>query len=172
MRSTLACLLLPVLVLSACQKADEDGETAEAAETAEPVGSYDIDPESGEVSASHKDASGVVTEMRAGENVVARFPEPFTAYPGATITNTTQVDRGEGVFVTVEFTTPDARDKVVAFYRAQAEEAGITPDIEVSGGETTTLGGENMAERASFALQVTRVGETTEGQLSVARGFD
>ena len=58
------------------------------------------------------------------------------------------------------------------FYRAQAEEAGIDPDIEVSGGATTTLGGDNPQKVMRFALQVTRVSALTEGQLTVTRGLD
>ncbi|MBX7540131.1 hypothetical protein [Qipengyuania sphaerica] len=139
---------------------------------AEPVGSYDIDPQTGEIRATHTDAAGITTTMRAGEAVEARFPEPFTAYPSAKITNTTRVEQGEGAFVTVEFTSPDPRKQIVEFYRAQAKEAGIDPDIEIDGGETTTLGGENLDVKTSFALQVTRVGDVTEGQLSVASGFD
>ncbi|EDL48584.1 hypothetical protein [Erythrobacter sp. SD-21] len=139
---------------------------------ADPAGSYDIDPETGEIRATHTDTTGLTTTMRAGEKVEARYPAPFTGYPGAKVTNTTRVEQGENLFVTIEFTTPDAREKVVAFYRAQAEEAGIDPEIEVSGGQTTTLGGENARGGASFALQVTRVGEETQGQISVASGFD
>ena len=172
MRIAISCLLLPALALTACKKVEDEGETEAAAEMADPVGSYDIDPESGEVRATHTDAAGVTTTMRAGETVEARFPEPFTAYPGMTITNTTSVARGEGAFVTVEFTSPDPRANIVDFYRAQAELAGINPDVEVEGGETTTLGGENAGEELSFALQVTRVRSRTEGQLSVARGLD
>ena len=138
----------------------------------EALGSYDIDPESGEIRATHTDAAGVTTTMYAGESVPARLPAPFAPYPGATVSNTTRVEQGEGMFVTVEFDTSDTREKVVEFYRAQAVEAGIDPEIEISAGQTTTLGGESGAARSSFALQVTRVGDRTEGQISVARGLD
>ena len=173
MRSCSPILLCCALLVSACGASDTDAgeDAAEAAET-EALGSYTIDPESGEVRATHTDAAGVTTTMRAGENVPVRWPEPFTAYPGAEITNTTRVEQGDGAFVTVEFTTPDARADVVEFYRKQAVVAGVEPEIEVSGGETTTLGGENRDRKSSFALQVTRVDGRTEGQISVARGFD
>ena len=49
---------------------------------------------------------------------------------------------------------------------------GIDPDIEIDGGQTTTLGGEHSREKFSFALQVTRIDGQTEGQLSVASGID
>ena len=172
MRFTLSLFLIPALALTACKKVDEETEADTAEAMGEPIGSYDIDPESGEVRATHTDAAGVTTTMRAGKKVEARFPEPFTAYPGADITNTTRVEQGDGAFVTVEFTTADTRDDVVEFYRSQASKAGIEPDIEVSGGETTTLGGENREKEMRFALQVTRVSALTEGQLTVARGFD
>lgn len=172
MRSVFPVSLALILVLTACgQQADEaaDGPAEDAQET---LGSYDIDPQSGEVRATHTDAAGVTTTMRAGETVEARLPEPFTVYPGASVTNTTRVEQGDGAFVTVEFTTPDEREKVVEFYRRQSRDAGIEPEVEVSAGATTTLGGENRERRSSFALQVTRVSALTEGQVSIASGFD
>lgn len=172
MKYLFAISLLPALGLSACKNAENDEDSSTSTEMSEPVGSYDIDPRTGEISATHTDAAGITTTMRAGETVEARFPDPFTVYPSARITNTTRVEKGEGAFVTVEFTSPDPRMDIVEFYRAQAKTAGIDPDIEVDGGETTTLGGENLNGQVSFALQVTRVGDLTEGQLSVASGFD
>ncbi|MBT8426709.1 MAG: hypothetical protein KJO02_01630 [Erythrobacter sp.] len=172
MRSVLSISVALVLALSACgQQGDEpaDGTSEDAQEA---LGSYDIDPQSGEVRATHTDAAGVTTTMRAGERVEARLPEPFSLYPGATVTNTTRVEQGDGAFVTVEFTTSDEREKVVEFYRKQAHDAGIEPEVEVSAGATTTLGGENRQRQSSFALQVTRVSALTEGQVSIASGFD
>ncbi|GAB5351243.1 hypothetical protein [Qipengyuania sp. 483] len=172
MRHLLPVILIPALTLSACSRVDDDEGQGEAQEdAAEPIGSYDIDPESGEVRATLTDSDGVTTRMLAGSDVEARFPPPFTAYPNAQITNTTWVEQGEGAFVTVEFTTPDPRASVVDFYRMQAEDAGIDVEVEVDAGETTTLGGENSADRTSFALQVTRRARQTEGQVSVTSGL-
>ena len=170
MRSPLVPLLPFALALTACQNTDE-GE-ADAVETAEPMGRYEIDPESGEVRATHTDAVGVTTTLRAGDKVDPRYPEPFTLYPGARITNTMLVDRGEGTAVIVEFATVDARDDVIQFYREQARKAGIEPDIEVAAGPTTTLGGTSGDGELRFALQVTQMSPLTEGQLSVRHRLD
>lgn len=170
MRSYLVPLLPFALVLTACQNTD-DGD-ADAVETAEPMGRYDIDPASGEVRATHTDAAGVTTTMRAGDRVDPRYPEPFTIYPGAQVTNTTLVDQGRGTAVTVEFATVDARDDVIQFYREQAREADIEPDIEVAAGPTTTLGGTSKDGEMRFALQVTQMSPLTEGQLSVRHRLD
>ena len=172
MRHVLPSSLALILALPACGQQDDEAADEVAADAQEPLGSYDIDPQSGEVRATHTDAAGVTTTMRAGEKVDARLPEPFTLYPGASVTNTTRVEQGDGAFVTVEFTTPDEREKVVEFYRQQARYAGIDLEVEVSAGATTTLGGENRERRSSFALQVTRVSALTEGQVSIASGFD
>ncbi len=172
MQSVLPISLALVLALPACgQQGDEPTDDASEA-VQEALGSYDIDPQSGEVRATHTDAAGVTTTMRAGERVEARLPEPFSLYPGASVTKTTRVEKGDGAFVTVEFTTPDEREKVVEYYRQQARDAGIEPEVEVSAGATTTLGGENRDQKSSFALQVTRVSVLTEGQVSIASGFD
>lgn len=172
MRGIIPLVATVAFALSGCGESESSEAPEVEARDENALGSYDIDPRSGEVRASHTDAAGVTTTMRAGETVPAQLPEPFSPYPGATITNTTLVEQGEGAFVTVEFTTPDERPKVVEFYRKQAIDAGIDPEIEISGGETTTLGGESSVRRASFALQVTRVSDLTEGQISVASGFD
>lgn len=172
MRSVLPFSLALILALPACGQQDDEAADEASADAQETLGSYDIDPQSGEVRATHTDAAGVTTTMRAGETVEARLPEPFTLYPGASVTNTTRVEQGEGAFVTVEFTTSVEREKVVEFYRQQARDAGIEPEVEVSAGATTTLGGENRERRSSFALQVTRVSALTEGQVSIASGFD
>ena len=171
MRHLLSFTLLPALILSACSKVEDEGDTGAQEEIAEPIGSYDIDAESGEVRATLTDSDGVTTTMQAGSEVEARFPPPFTAYPNAQITNTTWVEQGDGTFVTVEFTTPDPRASVVDFYRRQAEAAGIEVEVEVDAGETTTIGGENSADRSSFALQVTEKARATQGQVSVTRGL-
>ena len=170
MRSALLSLLPFALAVTACQKAEEgEGDRVEAAE---PMGRYDIDPESGEVSATHTDAGGVTTTLRAGDRVDPRYPEPFTVYPGAEVTNTTLVDRGEGTAVTIEFSTVDEREDVVRFYRDQARQAGIEPHIEVAAGPTTTLGGTSEDGEMRFALQVTQMSPLTEGQLSVRHRLD
>lgn len=138
----------------------------------EPVGSYDIDPESGEVRATHTDEAGVTTTMRAGQSVPPVLPEPFTIYPGSKVTSTTRVEQGDGAFVTVDFTTPDERARVVDFYRRSAIEAGIEPEVEIGGEDATTIGGEDRQGGMSFTLNATVVAGETRGQLSIASGFD
>ena len=172
MRHLFFVTLFPALILSACSRVDDDEGQGEAQEdAAEPIGSYDIDSESGEVRATLTDPDGVTTTMLAGSEVEPRFPPPFTAYPNARITNTTWVEQGDGTFLTVEFTTPDPRASVVDFYRKQAQAAGIDVEVEVDAGETTTIGGENSADGSSFALQVTDKARATEGQVSITRGL-
>lgn len=172
MRFALFCMMLPALLLTACKKIEDDGGRSTDTQLAEPTGSYEIDRESGEIRATHTDAAGVTTRLQAGENVAARFPAPFTAYPGSTITNTVLLDRGEAGSITVEFTTPDPRGDVVRFYREQAREAGIAPDVEVSAGDTTTLAGEDAGSRTRFALQVTETSGPAEAHVTISRGLD
>lgn len=172
MKHTFSCLALAVLLLSACSKSDEGESAGGEAESAEALGSYDINPESGEVRATHTDAAGVTTTMRAGKDVPVELVDPFLPYPGAELVTTTRVDQGDGSFVTLDFTTPDNRNQVVAFYRELALDAGIEPEIDISGENSTTLGGENRDSRISFTLSVRSDGNRTEGQLSVASGFE
>lgn len=173
MRLILSGLSVFLLLLSACSSAEERSEAGGGeTEDAETLGSYDIDPESGEVRASHTDAAGVTTTMRAGKEVSPDLPEPFRAYPDAEIVSTTRVDQRDGVFVALDFTTSDQREQVVSYYREQALEAGIASEVEITGENATTLGGENRDRGISFTLNVSREANRTRAQLSVASGFE
>ena len=159
--------------MAACERVPDTDESDKFnTNSVEPIGDYTIDPKTGEVRATHTDARGVTTTMRSGDTVVATLPAPFTNYPSATISYATQVQQGEEASVTIEFSTPEAAEKVLAHYEAQAAQAQIEPDIAISAGDTTTLAGTNRRTDLSFALQVTRTNDGTTGQLSVASGLD
>ena len=159
--------------LTGCERAsDSEAPEADAAASSEPVGDYTIVPETGEVRATHTDTAGVTTSLRAGDTIKAELPAPFTVYPDAAVSYGTQVQRGDGTSATIEFDTPDSVNDVVAFYRKQAADAQITPNVEVTGGDTTTLAGTNRRGGTSFALQATRGQNGTRGLLSVESGFE
>ena len=173
MKFILPGLFVSTLLLSACSSSEEGDEATDSdTEAAEALGSYDIDPESGEVRATHTDEAGVTTTMRAGKKVPPDLPEPFLPYPDAEIVSTTRVDQDSGVFVALDFTTSDQREQVVAYYREQALDAGIAPEVEITGEDATTLGGENRSRGISFTLNVSGEAGRTRAQLSVASGFE
>ncbi|MDG6078652.1 hypothetical protein E3U23_05525 [Erythrobacter litoralis] len=162
------CLPLCALALTACGSQEPEGEPATRLETA---GRYDIDPATGSVSAEHVDPEGVVTRLKAGENLPAALPEPFVAYPGAEVLHNTRVEQADARLVYLDFETVDTPREVIAFYRELAAAAGITPNVDVPGSESLTLGGENAALQLTFSINARREGNVTQAQLVVGKGF-
>lgn len=157
------------LVLASCSAAEEDEpEQAEGEEFAE--GTYDVDPETGEISAVVTNESGTTT-MRAGESVTPRLPEGFSIYPGAEIRNTVQIGRGEGTGVLISMASEDMPQDLVAFYRREAEAAGVEIELDFKTQAMTMIGGQ-ASDGTSFTFQASRVDEETTGQLTVGRGLN
>ena len=161
--------LIALIPLTACERAPI---AQEERASVDPIGDYAIDPQTGEIRATHTDAAGVTTSMRSGEQVVATLPAPFGMHPSATITYVTEVEQGDGMSVTIDFATEETADRIVAFHKAQAAEAQIVTDVEVAAADTTTLAGANPRTGMTYALQVTRTERGATGQLSVESGFD
>lgn len=133
----------------------EDGET----------GSYTIDEDSGETTATIRTEDGTAT-MRSGESVPVDLPDGFSLYPGASVTNNTtfSMDDARGAMVMFE---SDAEPRAIAdFYRKQAEAAGIDIELEMSINGGQMLGGESEGGR-TFTLNASRNGESTSAQLMV-----
>ncbi|QYJ06631.1 hypothetical protein [Qipengyuania flava] len=158
------------LVLAACGGDASEAERA-ADEAEETRGSYDIDTATGETSARYTDEDGTTTTMRSGESVPVELPTGFTVYPGATVVNNTRVEQADGLLVLLNLESEDTPEEMVAFYRKQAEEAGIDIAMSIQSGPTTMIGGE-QAGGASFSFTATREEDTTSAQLSVGSGLE
>ncbi len=138
------------LLVTGCGSGDED-----AVQTAE-----------GEVATQAEQAAG-----SSAIEAVAGMPDGFSAYPGATVVTSTTIDTTDGSGVLAVMTTPDTADKVIAFYRAQAEAAGITIEGEMNANGTRLIGGEGAGGLA-FSASASPGGEgTTTVQLTVGRGM-
>jgi hypothetical protein len=166
----LAVIASATLVLAAC-----GGETSESQsvtdDAEEARGSYDIDTVTGETRAEYTDEDGTTTTMRSGESVPVELPTGFTVYPGAKVVNNTRVQQADGLLVLLNLESDDSPEKMVAFYRKQAEAAGIDIAMTLQSGPMTMIGGEKP-EGASFSFTATREGEVTSAQLSVGAGLE
>lgn len=134
------------------------------------MGHYDVDAETGEVSASYTDPGGTVTTMRSGEKVPVKLPAGFKVYPGAKVVNNTRVEQADGTIVLLNFISEDEPAKLISHYRKLAEEAGIDPNLELTSGPMSMIGGEGK-DGTSFSLTTTRQGSLTEAQLSIGQGI-
>ncbi|OBX20756.1 hypothetical protein A9995_03455 [Erythrobacter sp. QSSC1-22B] len=158
------------LFLTACSPAPEEETVAEQESQQFETGIYEVDPETGETRAVVNNEDGTTT-MRAGERVVPRLPEGFSIYPGAEIRNTIQIGRNDAAGVMVSLASEDSPADLVAFYRRQAEAAGIAIELHLETDAMTMIAGE-APDGTSFAFQSSgETGETT-GQLTLRRGLN
>lgn len=146
-----------------------EDEAQPDAEAEVPRGSYDFDNETGETRASYRNDDGTTTTMRSGEAVPVDLPAGFTLYPAANVVNNTRVQQPDGAMVLLNLESADQASELVGFYRKQAEQAGITVDLELDTGPMTMIGGQGK-DGTSFSFTATRDEEITRAQLSVGNG--
>lgn len=174
---SLSALSLPLLLIAACSDEPEPSAT-EREDVA--TGSYVVDPETGATRASITNEDGTTT-MRAdttsgGEGLTAELPPGFTLYPGAELRSSVEVGRGEGQAVMLTLVSEDPPDTMVAFYRKQAEAAGVPVEIQLATEGLSMIGGRGD-NGTQFSFQASReagetVGELTVGQLAVESGLN
>jgi len=166
MRMTLALITPIALALAACGSETsgtiegEDGETGE----------YTIDRATGEASATIETAEGTTT-LRSGSDVPVDLPAGFSLYPGANVLSNTVVKQGDGSGNLVTLTSDDSPEKVAAFYKAQAEEAGLEIQMEMVTDGARLMGGESP-DGTTFSIMANPEGEGTLAQLTVGVGLD
>ncbi len=167
-RIPIVCLAL-ALTTAGCERIEDEPQTEAQSDPQLPRGSYDIDSETGETRATYRNDDGTTTTMRSGEAVPVDLPAGFELYPAATVTNNTRVEQPDGAMVLLNLESRDDPSALVAFYRDQAEAAGIDVDLELDTGSMIMIGGQ-AESGSSFSFTATRQNGTTQGQLSVGQG--
>lgn len=152
-------------LLAGCDRGGTRREGADGREPAPaPANSFHRDDASGEVRARIvADGKDAVT-LRSGDEVPVRLPPGFTLYPGARVIANTAVERGAARRVLLVFETPDPLAKVMLFYRAQAQGAGVALTLDLNGSGAASIGGHTPAG-SGFTLTARRVGERTRAEL-------
>ena len=156
-------------LLAACGASEDERPRDDT----QPKGHYVVDPETGATRASitNEDGTTILRTADGGEGAEAELPTGFTLYPDADIRSTVTVGRGERRSVTMTLASDASPEEMIAFYRAQAERAGVTVDVQLATDTLSMIGG--MAEDGTrFTFQAARedsgtVGQLTVGQLSV-----
>lgn len=133
--------------------------------------------QAGEVGAEGKSREGRVSIKAPGVDIKVDIPEGIRAnanvssdgdllYPGARMSGLhIEGDEGDGA-VELRFTTPDAPDRVAAWYRDPAR-ADFTVDTENREGAGFVFNGREKEDGTPFKLQLTPRNEGTEGMLSI-----
>ena len=164
MRATLAITGALVLTLSACSSEEtytlegEDGETGE----------FTIDSDSGEANFSIKTEDGTMV-MRSGSDVPVDLPGGFKVYPGAEVISNTTVNQASGSGSLVTMSSSDSPEEVAAYYKSQAESAGITIQMEMATNGMKMIGGESE-DGLTFSIMASPEGEGTSAQRTVGSG--
>ncbi|MEM7780631.1 MAG: hypothetical protein AAF697_09600 [Pseudomonadota bacterium] len=157
-----ATISAAALTLAACGSENSREFTTEDGETAE----YTIDNDSGETSMTVNTSDGTVS-MRSGADVPIDLPAGFGLIGGANVTSNTIVDQGGTKGAIVTFETDQSPDEIFDFYRAQAEAAGVTIQIETKINDGGMIGGENEATGLTFSVTAYRGANGTTGQLTI-----
>lgn len=154
------------LLVAACGSGDEG-----TIQTADGEVTYDIDGQGDDVSIDMTGPDGEQVAVRSGAQAVEGMPDGFSVYPGATVVTSTTVNTTDGSGVLVVLTTPDAPDKVIQFYRGQAEAAGVTIDGEMNANGMRLIGGEGPGGLAFSASASPGDDGLNTVQLTVGRGM-
>ncbi|MBX7482496.1 hypothetical protein [Qipengyuania qiaonensis] len=170
-RKHLATIPAAVLAIGACSGDTPDSRNIDAPQRIDPPDSYDIDSATGETRARHTDGDGTTTIMRSGAKVPVRLPAGFALYPDVKVTDNTWVEQSDGLLVLLDFESDASVEDLVAYYREQADTAGIEVATSLQTGPMTMIGGEN-GDGTSFSLTATRGGELTKAQLSISHGLE
>ncbi|OYX66839.1 MAG: hypothetical protein B7Y88_03120 [Sphingomonadales bacterium 32-64-17] len=124
--------------LAACGSSDSGAIETEDGDIA-----YTVDQDGSTAVATVTNADGETVTMHSGEGAAANLPDGFTLYPGAKVVSSTNVSAGGSNGAMVQLESPATPDEVVAFYRQEAEAAGIEIKMEMKANEAQIVSGES-----------------------------
>ena len=130
-----------------------------------------VETEGDDISIDMTGPDGEQVAVRGGSEAVDGMPDGFSAYPGATVVTSTSVDTTDGSGVLVVMTTSETPEKVIEYYRAQAEAAGVTIDGEMNSNGSRLIGGEGPGGLAFSANASPGADGVNTVQLTVGRGM-
>lgn len=164
MRLSLTIAAASALTLTACGSETSGEFTTDNGDT----GEYSIDQDSDTASMTIKTEDGSVS-MRSGPDVASDLPAGFTLVDGAEVISNTIIDQGDTRGSLTTFRSKMSPDEIVAHYRAEAQSAGITIQIETSMNGGKMIGGENEENGTTFSISAFPDDEgVVTGQLTIS----
>jgi hypothetical protein len=178
MKLTLTAVSLAV-ALAACGKVQEAASEKAAEKMIESAISKDgqkatVDITGGGAKITTTDASGKTSQMEMGSAKVTEADLGVPFYPGTQPAEgqATRVTTPDGTMVTVGLLSPDAPDKVAAFYRdklkAQSEGKQFMDMSDGSGGTTIMLNDDKTS--AAVQVHVQKADQGSEIQIVASHG--
>ena len=155
-----------LFLLAACGASEDEPPRDDP----QPKGHYVVDPETGATRASitNEDGTTILRARDGSEGKVAELPTGFTVYPDAEIRSTVEVGRGERRSVTMTLASDAPPADIIAFYRAEAEAAGVAVDVELATDTLSMVGG-RAEDGTHCTFQAAREEDETVGQLTVGQ---
>jgi hypothetical protein len=101
-----------------------------------------------------------------GADLAVDMPKGYTLYPGVMVITKSNVDQGDSIALVVVMASKDSPEKLVSFYRKQAEAAGVEFSVDSKDGGTQTLMG-NSPDGTIFVLSALADESGTTAQLTV-----
>lgn len=164
--------LMITLTLSACGDEQTSGLPGEEGAQAE----YSLDgvtSASEETSTSIKGPDGQDAVATAGGDGQSSLPEGFSIYPGAKVVENSKVaEPGGQSSVTLMLESDDDPETIAAFYKKQAEEAGMEIEIDLALDTSHTIGSDRESDGAKMTVSATReiTSDATDIMLNVVHG--
>ncbi|MCK0098137.1 hypothetical protein MWU38_01965 [Qipengyuania sp. S6317L1] len=164
MRFFTVAVTASTLALAACGSETEgdlatgDGDTGE----------YQIDRSTGESSMTVETDDGTVS-MVTNTDAPSDLPAGFTLVSGAEVLSNTMIDNGETKGSLTTFRSDKSPEQIADHYRAEAENAGITIQIETNMNGGKMIGGENEKTGTTFSVSAFPDEEgVVKGQLTIS----
>lgn len=175
MQRTLVLLAVTaVAALSACGKATETAaEKMIESQMAKEGGKAKVDLSSGGMKITTTDASGKVSQMEVGTAKVTEADLGLPFYPGTQPKEgeMTKISTPEGNAVTVMLHSPDAPDKVAAFYRDKLKGASQGKNFtDMSSGDTQVMMLIDDANKQHTQVSVMKADKGTDIQIIANKG--
>ena len=156
-----------LVLLSACGGPDAEGTI----ETDEGDVEYSADVDGDVVTIDMTGPDGETVSVRSGAEASGDLPAGFSVYPDAAVVTSTNVNTPDGGGTVIVMTTDATPAEVVAYYREQAEAAGVTIASEATMNGMMLIGGEGE-DGTAFSASASPGGDgQTSIQLSVGKGF-
>ncbi len=162
----ISAICASAIALSSCGSEPSATFTTDDGETVEVTTDEDS---SGETSMRITGPDGEEVVARSGEGVELALPDGMSMYPGAKIVQSTVVSGGsEGAGSLVIFETDDSPKEVTDFYRKQAQDAGITIQMDADMNGNRMIAGEMEGSETGFMVSASREdSDVTRAQLLV-----
>lgn len=160
-----ATVVIAAALVSAC-----GSERSGTIKTDDGEAEYTVDTRTGATNVEIETADGTAT-VRSGADVQVKLPAGISVYPGSDVITSTSASQGEQRVESVMLRTSDSVDKVIAFYRSQAERIGIEIQGQMSSGDMSAFNGRSDSVE-QLGVVATRSDEGTIVQLTVASGLN